>query len=180
MDNGCIAVWRIASGPRKVAGPITKGRPEVKGWKCARLSYHLNVAPLPKTPATLKEGIVCHHCDNAWCINPYHLYLGTAKQNTSDIWKRNKCVRERMSEARKGNSNAKGKKWSQDKRDKLSISLVGNANAKGHKHKRTQEQIERYKNSWTQERKAKARSRLAGNTYRRDHLAARKNNTEQA
>ncbi len=118
----CLAVWRKASGLRKIAGPLTEGRPSVKfegkGWKANRPSCHLNVAPLPRTPATLKEGIVCHTCDNPWCINPEHLYLGTASQNTKDIYDRNLNIRQRQSAAKIGNKIRVGKKASSETRAK--------------------------------------------------------------
>lgn len=36
---------------------------------------------------------VCHHCDVKVCINPDHLYLGTAAQNTQDATDRGRIKR---------------------------------------------------------------------------------------
>ena len=110
---------------------------EGQNWKASRLAYHLNVQSLPRTPATLKEGIVCHHCDNQWCINPAHLYLGTARQNTKDIYARNSNIIPKKIASAIGNTNARGKCWSEEARKRRSEALIGNRYARGKgKHQR--------------------------------------------
>lgn len=51
-----------------------------------RAAWVDNFGPIPK-------GLfVCHKCDNPSCINPEHLFLGTPKENTSDMIKKGRCV----------------------------------------------------------------------------------------
>lgn len=50
-----------------------------------RVSYQLYVGEIP-------EGMhVCHRCDNQSCVNPSHLFVGTASDNAHDRDNKKRC-----------------------------------------------------------------------------------------
>lgn len=62
-----------------------------------RASYEAHIGPIP-------EGkMICHKCDTRLCVNPAHLYAGTAKDNGADMANRNRhadCTGEQNAHAK--------------------------------------------------------------------------------
>ena len=56
-----------------------------KDYLAHRISYVIAYSNLP---SHLK---VCHDCDNKLCVNPYHLFLGTQKDNIQDMLSKGRC-----------------------------------------------------------------------------------------
>lgn len=72
-------------------GSITSGGYTEVFWKGkhlvgSRVSYELHIGPIP-------EGkIVCHTCDNRKCTNPDHLFVGSNKDNSTDMVKKKRHI----------------------------------------------------------------------------------------
>lgn len=46
--------------------------------KASRVSWFIHFGAIPEAQ------LICHRCDNPKCVNPFHLFLGTHKDNTQD------------------------------------------------------------------------------------------------
>lgn len=67
-------------------------------WPSHRYSFRINVEEVNRKPRKDRSDLVLHTCDNKRCINPDHLYLGSAKDNAIDNAARNTEWRKRRSE----------------------------------------------------------------------------------
>lgn len=76
--NGC---WEWQGALRKTcgAGNFMYNKKQILAY---RASYMIFKGEIP-------NGLmVCHKCDNRQCVNPEHLYVGTAQNNIDDMYER--------------------------------------------------------------------------------------------
>jgi len=72
-----------------------QGYKSVEGY--GRFQIHNRTHTASKVAWTLTHGpvpeglCVLHRCDNPPCVNPNHLFLGTVKDNVSDMWEKGRA-----------------------------------------------------------------------------------------
>lgn len=84
--RGANQCWEwLGSRLPKGYGTIHDGRSR-KRVGAHRIAYELQHGTIPA------EMMVRHTCDTPWCVNPKHLVLGTAKNNSEDMCKRGRSL----------------------------------------------------------------------------------------
>lgn len=78
---------RKAHGPGAYYGKICVLRN--RRASAHRVSYEIHKGPIPTGM------LVCHSCDTPLCVNPEHLWLGTAQDNTTDMMRKGRAAVQR-------------------------------------------------------------------------------------
>lgn len=79
-DGSCLR-WTAGKFSDGYGGFYLNG----KSYKAHRIAWQFANGPIP-------DGLYCcHTCDNRWCVEPAHLWLGTQLDNVRDMVSKGRC-----------------------------------------------------------------------------------------
>lgn len=102
--TGCW-LWVGAKTPRGYGQIRTDSSSDCSAKSAHRVSYELFKGPIPT------DMFVCHHCDIKLCVNPMHLFIGTAQDNYDDMKQKGREVRLSGEEASRAKLTAKNVRY---------------------------------------------------------------------
>jgi predicted XRE-type DNA-binding protein len=75
-EDGC---WLFTGGKQSQGYGMIYDATKKGNVRAHIISYTIHVETIPKGL------LVLHKCDNPWCVNPEHLFLGTHQDNVDDM-----------------------------------------------------------------------------------------------
>jgi hypothetical protein len=90
-NSGCWLWLRGVAGGKRVAG-VRKGVYPIWKWE-GRQTQVSHLALKTRGVEVPKDFGGCHRCDNTFCVNPDHLFVGTNTDNIRDAQAKGRLVR---------------------------------------------------------------------------------------
>lgn len=71
-------------------------------YRSRNIKVHRGMYIASRAVQLTSDQFVCHTCDKRLCVNPNHLWLGNAKQNSLDMISKGRCHEQKVTHCPKG------------------------------------------------------------------------------